>query len=244
MHLIKGVLGISKGEVVFLSKFKDCFGELGTLPGYHHITMDLNIKPIIIPPHKVSFALKQRLKQELQWTTQLDIIIPINGPTDWVSSLVVVEKSNGNLWVCLGPRNLNKAIKMEHYCIPTATDIFQEMAGIQYFTNLDASNAFWQIRVDEESSKPLTFNSPCGHFSFQHIPYGIHSVSEVCQACIAAIIEGCLNAQNDIIISADTPELLEKITIEVLQAVRCSGLKLNSTSINWHSSNTRYPIME
>ena len=30
----------------------------------------------------------------------------------------------------------------------------------QIFTKLDASNAYWQIELDEESSKLLTFNSP------------------------------------------------------------------------------------
>ena len=227
MHLIKRVLSISKGEPVFLSNLKDCFGELGTLPEYHHITIDPNIKTMINPPRKVPFALKPRLKLELQRMTQLDTIIPVNEPTDWVSSLLVVEKLNGNLQVCLDPRNLNKAIKREHHRLPTATDIFQEMAGAQYFTKLDASNAFWQIRVDEESSK---LNSPCDRFKFLHIPCRIHSASKVCQTRIAAIIESieeCRNAQDDTIIWADTPELLENRTIEVLQAVRRSGLKLN-----------------
>ena len=57
-----------------------------------------------------------------------DIIVPVTEPTDCVSSLVGVEKPNGNLQVCLDPRNLNKVIKREHHRQPTATDIFQEMA--------------------------------------------------------------------------------------------------------------------
>ena len=230
MHPIKIVLNISKEEPVFLSKFKIFWGELGILPGYHHITMDPNIRPIINLLLKVPFALKQRLKQELQRMTQLDILVPVNEPTDWVSSLVAVEKSNGNLRVCLDSRNLNKTIKREHHRLPTATKIFQKMPGAQFFTKLDASDAFWQIRVDEESSKLLISNSPWGCFRFLRILCGIHSASEVCQARIPAIIkstEGCRNAQDDIILWADTPELLEKRTIEVPQAVRQSGLKLN-----------------
>ena len=43
--------------------------------------------------------------------TQLDTIVSVIEPTDWVSFLVVIEKPNGNLQVCLDPRNLNKAIK-------------------------------------------------------------------------------------------------------------------------------------
>ena len=100
--------------------------------------MDPNIKPIINPPRKIPFALKQRLKQVLQLMTQLDIIIPVNEHTDWVSSLVVVEKPNDNLRVCLDFEDLNKAIKRGHHHLPSATDIFKEMAGAQNTTKLVA----------------------------------------------------------------------------------------------------------
>ena len=84
-HVIKRSLSISKGELVFLSKFKDCLGQLGILPRYHHITTNPNIKPIINPLRKVPFSLKLGRKQKLQRMT----IIPV--------STAVVEKTNGNL---------------------------------------------------------------------------------------------------------------------------------------------------
>ena len=91
--------------------------------------------------------------------------------TDWVNSLVIVKKQNGSLRLCLDPRDLNKAIKREHFKLPTAEEIFAEMNNPKYFTKLDASNGYWHIPVDEESSKLLTFNSPFGRFSFTWLPY-------------------------------------------------------------------------
>ena len=41
----------------------------------------------------------------------LDIIKPVDEPTDWVSGLVIVEKPNGKHQICLDPRPLNQAIK-------------------------------------------------------------------------------------------------------------------------------------
>ena len=55
------------------------------------------------------------------------------------------------------------------------------MSSAKYFTKLDANNAYCQIELDEESSKLLTFNSPFGRYQFLRMPYGIHSVSDVCQ---------------------------------------------------------------
>jgi len=54
----------------------------------------------------------------------LDIIQPVTEPTEWVSPLVVVEKPNGKLRVCLDPRDLK---------LPTAEELFAEMTGAKYF---------------------------------------------------------------------------------------------------------------
>ena len=76
-----------------------------------------------MPPRKVPMALRTKLKAELDRMVQNDIIAPVQEPTDWVNSLVVVEKSNGKLRVCLDPPPLNKAIKREHFQLPTTEEI-------------------------------------------------------------------------------------------------------------------------
>ena len=44
-----------------------------------------------------------------------DIITPQVEPTPWVGSLSYPFKSNGTLWLCLDPKDLNKAIIYEHH---------------------------------------------------------------------------------------------------------------------------------
>ena len=173
--------------------------------------------------------LRAKLEQELRRMQALGIITPVSEPTDWVSSIVTVEKPNGSLRVCLDPRNLNKAIKRHHHRLPTTDEILSRMAGAKYFTKLDASNAFWQVQLDDESSRLLTFNTHIGRFRFLRMPYGIHSASEICQAKIADIIsgiDGTANAQDDIIIWGSSKAQLRQRTHNCLQAIRESGLKL------------------
>ena len=88
---------------------------------------------------------------------KLDIIEKVSEPTDWVNSLVTVSKPNGKLRICIDPRDLNRAIKRQHFQLPSAGDLFAQMSGAKYFAKLDVSNAYWQIRVDEESTKLRTF---------------------------------------------------------------------------------------
>ena len=90
--------------------------------------------------------------------------------------------------ICIDPKELNKVIKRPHYAHPFAEGLLSQIRGAKYFTKLDASNAYWQIELDKESSNLLTFNSPFGRYQFLRMPYGIHSASDVCQQKIAQII--------------------------------------------------------
>ena len=89
--------------------------------------------------------------------------VPSNEPADWVSSLVCVDKPDGSIRVCLDPKDLNVAIKREHYPLPVVDDITTSCSGATLFS-LDEEKAFYQIQLDEESSKLLTFNTPFGRY--------------------------------------------------------------------------------
>jgi len=65
----------------------------------------------------------------------------------------VVEKKDGSLRLCLDPKDLNKAIKREHYKIPTMEEIVAEFAGKKVFSTLDLKDGYWQIQLDEQSSR-------------------------------------------------------------------------------------------
>ena len=111
----------------------DCFGEIGTLKTTHHTDIKDTVTPVVTPVRIMSLALKPKLEKELKRIVDLDIIEPVQKPIDWVSVLVVVEKPNGELQVCLDPRPLSKAIKREHIHLPTAEKISQ-MSEASYFS--------------------------------------------------------------------------------------------------------------
>ena len=80
----------------------------------------------------------------------LQEISKVTGPTDWVNSLVIIEKKDGSLRLCLDPGDLDTAIKREHYQVPTAQKITSDLAGAKYFSTLDAKDGFWQVELDKK----------------------------------------------------------------------------------------------
>lgn len=170
LEFIKRVSLVSYELVV--DKFKDVFNGLGYLPNECHIEINKNIMPVIEPPRRISFSLHDRLKQELD-RMFIGVIQKVNESSEWVNSIVIVEKKNKSLRVCLDPRNLNKAVRRCHYPIPTFNEIRSKLANAKYFSTLDAQSGFWMIPLDVESSQLCTFGTPFGKYRFTRLPYGI-----------------------------------------------------------------------
>ncbi|XP_057709985.1 uncharacterized protein K02A2.6-like [Corythoichthys intestinalis] len=234
LHLVKRVFVVDRQkETVYeqlMEEYKDLFQGLGCLPGEHTIRVDKSVPPVIHPCRKVPFALQKQLKAELDNMESLNVIKEIDEPTEWVSSLVVVDKKNGKLRICLDPRDLNRAIKREHFKLPTREDIMAQFANAKYFSKLDASSGFWQMKLDEPSSKLCTFNSPFGRYRFLRLPFGIASAPEVYHKTINMIyehVEGVDTSMDDIIIWGATKAQHDERLKAVLKATRNANLKLN-----------------
>jgi transposase InsO family protein len=241
LNIIKRIWVVDSSEPNFMEQYEDVFGELGCLQGEHHIVTKPEVKPVIHPSRKIPISMMDKLKAERM--KQLDVIEKIDEPTDWVSSLVIVEKPDGKIRLCLDPRDLNKAIKRQLHPMPTVDEILSKLGGAKVFSKLDASSGYWQIKVDDESSKLLTFNTPFGRHRFKRLPFGIHSAAEVFQKKISEIIsdvQGTANDQDDIIVFGKDKEEHDEALKQVLDRVRESKLKLNKKKCTFRVTETTF----
>ena len=141
------MLSLDEKNSHFFDAYEDVFGELGCIPGEYHINVDHTVKPVVHPARRVPFALKEKLKAELNRMVSLGVIEKVDKPTDWVNSIVIVEKSNGDIRLCLDPKDLNRAVKREFSQMPTAEEIMSRMFGATVFSKLDASAGYWQVKA-------------------------------------------------------------------------------------------------
>lgn len=95
------------------------------------------------------FAIKPKLKAELERLTDIGVLIPVDEPTDWVSNLVVATKESGDLRLCLDLQQLNKALKRERYPLPVIDDILPNLSRAKVFTKIDTRNGYWHMQLDD-----------------------------------------------------------------------------------------------
>ena len=87
----------------FMQKYANVFTGLGRLEKPYHIEVDPTVTPIVNPPRTIPAALRDRVKTELEDMETRGVIRKVEEPTDWVSSMAIVEKPDGSLRICLDP---------------------------------------------------------------------------------------------------------------------------------------------
>ncbi len=108
----------NKEELVKMSVFTG----LGEFPDVLHIYVDPTVTPVIHGYRNIPLSVCDKLKETLQDLVQRGVISPVTESTEWVNSLVITEKKNGSLRVCLDPHELKKSHKTpallnSHSCV-------------------------------------------------------------------------------------------------------------------------------
>lgn len=135
-------------------------------------------KSVIKAPRRLPDTMMERLKVELDGLEKLSIVAKVNEPKKWASNLVIVEKPNKSLRICLDPAELNKVVQRDFCLIPKFDNIKQKLLNKKFFTLLDLKQGFWQIKLDNESADLCTFCTPFGYYKFNRLPFGISCAPE------------------------------------------------------------------
>ena len=227
-----------------LKDYQDLFsGKLGTLPVVYKMKLSPDCDPVIRSPRKIPLAVEPLVLNKLANMEKLKVITPVIEPTDWVSSMVAVKKKDkDDIRICIDPRDLNVALQREHYPMRTIEEVLKHIPNAKYFTVLDASNAYWQIQLDEASSYLTTFSTPYGRYRFLRMPFGLKSAAEVFQKAMDHLFKDypCQNVVDDMLIWGATESEHDAKLIKVLNRAREIGLQLKSDKCKFKVQEVKY----
>ena len=160
-----------------------------------------------------------------------------------MNSLVIVEKQNGSLRICLDPRDLNKAIRRPHYPMKTLNDVLPLLSGAKYFTKLDARSGYWNLKLSEDSSYLTTFNTPYGRYRFLRLPFGLKSSQDEFQRKIDECfsdLPGTVAIVDDILVYGKTRQEHDSNLRTALQRARERGIKMNCDKLAVGQTEVEY----
>jgi transposase InsO family protein len=98
--------------------------------------------------------------------------------SQWAAQLVIVpkrdEKGVVSGWrICGDYRNLNAVTKADAEPLPLMDTVFDQLAGMQYFSKLDLLKGFNQIPVEAKSRELMAVSTPAGLYQPTVMPFGV-----------------------------------------------------------------------
>ena len=104
-----------------LAEYAHNFEGIGKLKNHQiKLNVNLEIKPVAIPPRSIPYRLKDQVNKTIQEMISDDIIQEntTNKPALWVSNAVIAPKLDGSIRITPVARNVNKAIIRTNHPIP------------------------------------------------------------------------------------------------------------------------------
>ena len=157
--------------------------------------------------------------------------------------MVVVPKPGNQVRICGDFVQLNKAVLREVYPMPTTEETLAKLSGANFVTKLDANAGFWQKSLSEESKLLTTFITPWGRFCYKRLPFGISSAPEHFQKCIRNILEGLdgvVNQVDDILVYAETEEMLDHRVMANLERLQSANVTLNPKKCKFSQTQVQF----
>ena len=188
------------------------------------------VPPVAQSARRIPFHMRKKVSKELENLEQQGIIEKVEGPTPWVSPLVIIPKKNGDVQLCVDMRMANKAINRERHPSPTVDDVIHTLNGATVFSKLDLRAGYHQLTLAPECRYITTFATHKGLRRYARLNFGTNSASEVFQKVIneqIRDIRGSLNISDDVIVFGMTQADHDKALQAVFQKFSEVGLTLN-----------------
>ena len=218
-----------KSELV--SKYPKVFTGIGKLTGYKlKLHIDEKINPVAQKPRRTPFALRDKVTAEVEKLIEIDIVERVEGPTSWVSPIVVAPKPSGNIRLCVDMRCANEAIIRERIPMPTVDEVLENLNGSTMFSKLDLRLGFHQVELDEDLRDITTFATHDGLFRYKRLMFGVNSAPEKYQQIIRQAlsgINGVHNIADDLVVHGKNQEEHDRNLHSVIRRLEQKNLTLN-----------------
>ncbi|PIO72876.1 reverse transcriptase [Teladorsagia circumcincta] len=138
---------------------------------------------------------------------------------------------------------LNDALEQHQHPLPTPDDIFTELNGGRYFSQLDLAEAHSQLEVDDDSKQLLAINTHQGLYRFNRLPFGVKPAPGIFQQGIDALIAGLDGTSaylDDILVTGRTIDEHNTRLDAVFQRIQDYGFRVRLEKCSFLQTQIKY----
>ncbi len=150
--------------------------------------------PKLLKARTLPYAVRHKVEAELDFMEKTGVLEKID-LSNWASPLVVVPKSNGKVRITGDFKNtVNSQLHITQYPLALPEDLFNSISHGEKFSKLDGTNAYHQMKVQDECKNFLVINTHKGLYRYNVLPQGIASSPAIFQEFMDQMLRDIPNA--------------------------------------------------
>ena len=153
-------------------------------------------KPIRRPPYHTPYALRRKMKAQIENMLQKGVIRESNSPCQAPAIFVPKRSPDGKpkFRFCVDFRALNSVTKFDSYPLPVL-DETTSLFSYKYFSVLDCYSGFWQVTIKEEHRERTGFTVSFGHYEFNRLPFGLSNSPANFQRLMDTVLKDLIGSE-------------------------------------------------
>lgn len=217
---------------------------LGKTHLMEHVINTGDCTPIKQKYYRLSPDKQAALENEVDRMLKAGIVEPSHSP--WNSPVVMVEKPNGDLRLCLDSRKLNAVTKPDAYPLPYVNYILDNLRDAKYLTSLDLSAAYHQIPLSKDSKEKSAFTVPGkGLFHYNRMCFGLVGASATMQRLMDRLFTAEFDNKvfcyiDDIVICTSDFQEHTRLLKAVFDKLKAANLTINMKKSLFCRSELKY----
>lgn len=161
------------------------------------------------------------------------------------SPIVVVQKKDGTIRLCVDYRQLNAQTRKDAFPLPRIEESLDALTGATFFSTLDLASGYNQVSMAEHDKAKTAFCTPFGLFEFNRMPFGLCNAPGTFQRLMERIFgderfHSLLLYLDDIVVfSSDFKSHLQRLEL-VFERLKHHNLKLKLKKCSFFQSEVKY----
>ncbi len=208
----------------------------------HEIPL-LDETPVRQPYRRIPPSQYEVVRAHIKQLLDSQIIRESSSP--YSSPIVLVQKKDGGLRMCVDYRQLNSKTRKDAFPLPRIEKSLDGLAGAKWFSTLDLASGYSQVEVAEKDRAKTAFCTPFGLFEFNRMPFGLCNAPSTFQRLMERMFGDCryqsvlLYLDDLIVFSSSVQQHLKRLE-EVFSRLQKQRLKIKMSKCHFFQTQVKY----
>jgi hypothetical protein len=146
---------------------------------------------------------------------EAEIIEPVE-ESEWISMMVVKDKKQGGIRICVELRKLNDAFLHDPFPTPFTDELLENIGGHEAYAFTDGFSGYHQIKIAQEDRYKTTFAKEWGSYHYTVMPFGLKNAPAIFSRVVIVVFKEFIHQFREVYLNDWTVYSLFKEHVEVL----------------------------